>query len=127
MSSTVSSSDDYVVNPLRIMLFGLGPEKTRAQVKAIADMYCRAHGVVAVRTIASPGKAFCSIIVGDAVSAGKCLDNEVTTNYNGQSFRILGKPDREPRTQQQKAGVRVTDSVFNHVQEALRQARLKAP
>ena len=112
--STSASGEDYIVNPLRVMLFGLGPAKTRAQLKQIADQYCCCLGIRSVRALASPGKTFCSILVASETDAGKCFDNEITVSQDGQTYRITGKPDREPRTLAQKVGGRYSPGVCEH-------------
>ena len=82
-STRDSNSAEYEVNPLRVLLFGLAPAKSRAQLKTIASSFCHAHGIVPVRVLAAPGKTFCSVIVANEAQAAKCFQDEVTVTFAG--------------------------------------------
>ena len=116
----------YMINPLRIFLFGLQPSKSRAQLRCIADVYCKKLRIEPVRILASPGKTFCSIIVNNMNEVARCCDTTTQVSFANQNFNIQGKPDREPRTATQKQGGRVTSIIFDFLRTVLQQAGMAA-
>ena len=115
--ASVASSDGtgWAKHDFKVMVFGLGDPKSKAQLIGIANESMRVHGIHYTRVMATSGRNFFSMIMPSVEDVDKLCSGRVEVRFCTSIFNIEAKPDRAPRSVQQKAGGRVTNQIFKLV------------